>query len=206
VWIGIVVPGVIFLLWDGAFTRMGVWGFNPSYLSGIYIGVLPVEEVLFFVCIPYACVFTYAAFNYLIEKDYLYKSQRAISATLIVMCTFIALLNVYKWYTCTIFGGVAFYLFLLQFVWKVNYLGRFYFCYCVLLIPFLIVNGVLTGSWTDNPVVWYNDAENLNLRITTIPVEDIFYGMLLFVMNVSVFEALKKRSSRLYKPLIARPL
>ena len=74
-------------------------------------------------------------------------------------------------------------------------MGRFYFAYGVILIPFFIVNGILTGSFISSEVVWYNDAHNLGLRIGTIPVEDIFYGMLLILMNIAIFEWLQERAS-----------
>jgi lycopene cyclase domain-containing protein len=57
-----------------------------------------------------------------------------------------------------------------------------------MLIPFFIVNGVLTGSWIDNQVVWYNDAENLGIRIGTIPVEDSIYAYSMILMNLFFFE------------------
>jgi lycopene cyclase domain-containing protein len=190
-WVAILIPGIIFIVWDEIFTKMGIWGFNPKYLSGFYLGSLPIEEILFFICIPYACVFTYEAFNYLIKKDLLGSSQKLISTILIILSLVIGLLHTNNWYTCTTFLGLAAYLVLLQFIWKVPYLGRFYFSFCIILIPFFIVNGILTGSWIDDPVVWYNNAENLGIRIGTIPVEDIFYGMLLIVMNVSIFERLQ---------------
>ena len=41
-----------FIAWDVAFTKMGVWGFNPDYLIGVDILGLPVEEWMFFVTIP----------------------------------------------------------------------------------------------------------------------------------------------------------
>lgn len=193
VWPALLIPGIIFIAWDEIFTRLGVWGFNQKYLSGIYLGNLPLEEVLFFACIPYACLFTYEALNFLIKKDYLGPHQKVISVILIVASVLIGAFSIDKWYTCTTFFGLAGYIFLLQFIGKVTFLGRFYLAYLFMLVPFFIVNGILTGSWIDDPVVWYNDAENLGLRAGTIPAEDIFYGMLLIMMNVSVFEWLQRR-------------
>lgn len=77
---------------------------------------------------------------------------------------------------------------------KSQWLGRFYGVYLVLLIPFMIVNGVLTGSGLQEPVVIYNDAQNLGSRILTIPVEDVFYGMLLILLNVLLFEKFKSKN------------
>lgn len=193
--VAILIPGVIFLIWDEFFTQLNVWGFNPEYLTGIYLGSLPLEEVLFFICIPYACVFTYEALNYLVKKDYLTLYQRAISIALIVVLIIVAALNLDKWYTATTFIGLAVYLLALEFIFRSAFLGRFYFSYIFVLIPFFVVNGILTGSFIEGEVVWYNDAENLGIRIGTIPVEDVFYGMLLLLMNVSVFEWLQRKKN-----------
>lgn len=57
---GFLIVGIPFIVWDILFTEMKVWGFNADYLTGISLYNLPIEEVLFFVVVPFACTFIYA--------------------------------------------------------------------------------------------------------------------------------------------------
>jgi len=152
---------------------------------------LPIEEWLFFVCIPYASVFTYACLNLLIKKDFLEPYAKPFSWVLIVVLSIIAFANIERVYTSVTFFSAALFLLIHLLILKSDYLGRFFFTYLIIfLFPFLIVNGILTGSFLTEPVVWYNNEENLSLRIFTIPVEDFVYGLLLFLMNVTIYELL----------------
>ena len=96
-------PGVFFLVWDEFFTNIGVWGFNDRYITGLKLGHLPVEEVLFFICIPYSCVFTYFALGQLLNKDYLKNHQRKISLLLIIGLVAVGLTFIQRAYTGTAF-------------------------------------------------------------------------------------------------------
>ena len=171
---------------------MGIWGFNPRYLTGIYIANLPVEEILFFITIPFACVFTYDSLNYLIKKDLFGKFSSNISYVLVALLIIVALLNLGKLYTSVTFLLTAAFILFHEIILKSPYMGRFYFSYMVLLVPFFIINGLLTGTLIEEQVVWYDNTQNLSVRILTIPVEDSVYGLLLILMNVTLFEYFKR--------------
>jgi lycopene cyclase domain-containing protein len=197
-WPAIIITALIFIVWDIAFTEMGVWGFNPKYVSGIYIFNLPLEEVLFFICIPYACIFTYFALIHLLKKDYLFPHQELISSALAIVLLISGMYHMDKWYTGVTFVATGLLIAYQMLFLKPRYMGRFYIAFLVILIPFFIVNGILTGSFLDEPVVWYNNKENLGIRIGTIPLEDFFYALLLLTMNVSIYEWLKTRVGDYY--------
>lgn len=190
----ILVSALIFIAWDAAFTAMGVWGFNPQYVSGIYLLGLPLEEILFFFCIPYACLFTYFALNNLVERDHLFPHQELISSLLIVLLLIFGSYYMDRWYTSVTFLLTGGFLALVLLKLRVRFMGRFYFAFAFLLIPFLIVNGILTGSLTAEPVVWYDNTENIGIRIGTIPIEDSVYALLMILMPITIWERLEERS------------
>jgi lycopene cyclase domain-containing protein len=184
---------VVFIPWDMLKTCLGVWGFNPRYLLGFYIGNLPIEEWMFFIAIPYACLFTYYALNYLVKKDYLGKYADRITLALAGVLLFFGLMNIGKLYTSVTFISTGGFLLFHRYFIRAGFMGRFYLMYLVTLLPFFIVNGLLTGSFIPEEVVNYDDIQNLGIRLGTIPVEDMVYGLLMLLMNVTWFEYLKNR-------------
>ncbi len=69
--------------------------------------------------------------------------------------------------------------------YKIN-LSSVYTAYLAVIPFFLISNGFLTGSFTPEPIVWYDNDENLARRVFTIPVEDFFYGFLMVAGNIVI--------------------
>lgn len=191
-WLANLITITPFIAWDVWFTDMGIWGFNPAYLSGLYLFNLPIEEVLFFICIPYACVFTWHCFSVLKWKEKYSNNLNFISYFLFALSIVIALIFNQQLYTFYTALSLALLLGFLLFR-KTKWLGSFYLIYLVLLIPFTIVNGILTGTGIENEIVWYNNDHNFSIRYLTIPIEDIFYGMVLILLNVSIFEYFKPK-------------
>lgn len=194
IWPGLLITGVIFLFWDVLFTVDNVWSFNPKYITGITILQLPIEEIFFFLTVPFACIFIYACLNYYIKWEMDTRLTRIISNLLIILSILILLFYHHRLYTRVTFTLLAFLVILLQFIYKARWLNRFYISFLVVLIPFYIINGVLT-AW---PVVIYNNAQNMGLRLGTIPVEDHFYCMALLLMNVAFFEYFRLRSIKIH--------
>jgi lycopene cyclase domain-containing protein len=190
---GIFVSAIFFIAWDMLFTKMGVWGFNPKYITGVYVYVLPLEEVLFFFTIPYACLFTFFALNHLIEKDYLFPHHELISSFLIIVTLIAGIYFLDKWYTSTTCLLTGFFLSHHMLNVRPRYMGRFYFTFFILLIPFLLINGLLTGSFTDEPVVWYDHHETIGVRLFTIPAEDILFGMMVMLIPIYLTDKLEER-------------
>jgi len=176
VFLAISIVAIPFLIWDVWFTSMGVWGFNPAYLLGPTIVNLPFEEVLFFFFIPYASIFTHYALLYFFPNLELSKNvTKGLTISFIIFAIIIVILNYEKWYTSINFSVFAA-LLIYALITKDTILKSFYITFLVVLIPFFIVNGLLTGSFIEDQVVWYNNAENLGIRLGTVPVEDAFYA------------------------------
>lgn len=185
-----IVPALLYIVWDIYFTSENVWSFNEKYITGLKLVNLPLEEVLFFFVIPYCCIFIYECircyFPQLKPKRIADIIMRALAAVLLITGLFFYK----KYYTCWTFSFCA--LFIMSIYFFKNFFKNFnqvsfLISFVIVLIPFLIVNGFLTAI----PVVLYNDEENLGIRIYTIPFEDIFYGMLLVMMDISLYENLQ---------------
>ncbi len=191
----VAIVGGFFVIWDVWFTSMGVWGFTPEYLTGIDIINLPLEEWLFFITVPIACVFIYRVLNYFWPTPFFsLNTAFKVNLFLAFFSFAMAVMHTDKWYTGVNFGLIALYLLYIQYIAKPNWLAHFYRSYLIALIPFFIVNGLLTGFGLETQVVWYNDDHNLGTRIATIPFEDAFYGMLLVMGVVDLYERFSKNA------------
>jgi lycopene cyclase domain-containing protein len=179
-----------FLVWDLIFTDLKVWGFNKEYCSGISIFGLPIEECLFFLAIPFCSLFTHFAIFHLKPNLKLGKKiTRVLAITFLLLAILLVVFNYDKAYTCVNYSTFSIVL-LIGLVYRIELLQQFFISFIIILIPFFIVNGILTGAITPLPVVWYDDAENLGIRLVTIPIEDIGYAFTMLFGNLMLFDSL----------------
>jgi lycopene cyclase domain-containing protein len=182
----------IYLIWDILFTKYQVWQFNTEFLINKFIYNLPIEEYIFFLVVPYACLFIYECLKVYFPKidvraDYIWIGITILSIlmsiffyqriyTLITFgLTALTILALYK-YESVLFTRIKIHLIL---------------AWIIALIPMAYVNGVLTSK----PVLIYNNLNNCNFRIGTIPFEDFFYNLLLMIWMIYLYEKFKTKAN-----------
>lgn len=188
IFVSISITALLFIIWDIFFTIEKIWGFNPDYLLGINLIYLPIEEWLFFWLIPYASLFIYYSFQYFKPNWILTLNTSKYISYIIIFITLMVVLSHYD-KTYTLINFLMLWLILVFATLKKPYLlQRFYLAYLVVLIPFFIVNGILTGMLTPEPIVWYNNTENMGIRIITIPIEDFAYAFSMLLLSLTLID------------------
>lgn len=193
---GLILSGLLYLVWDYLFTIKNVWSFNPNYILGIKFFELPLEEILFFITVPFACIFIYECLISYLKINVSKLLSRNISIVLLAFSLVMLFLFSDKLYSLINFSTLAVILIYTLGKSTVLDMGKFYLAYLVSLLPFYVVNGILTAI----PIVMYNNAENMNFRVGTIPFEDHFYSMSLILLNLLFFEYFRNRKSTNGKP------
>jgi len=181
--ISIILVGAPFIIWDMLFALNGVWAFNPCRVLGFRFFGLPIEEILFFITVPYSCLFLYHALEgKIINKKvfynhYLYLILAFIS--LIISVTFFQ-----KEYTYTVFLLLAVLLALASSLFRKLFGSLIYWIWIIFgMVLFFIFNYFLTAL----PIVIYSPNSILNIRILTIPFEDFFYNFCMLTLYLAVY-------------------
>ena len=181
------IVGVVYIGWDILKTAADVWGFVERYSGSVKLLGLPLPEILFFVAVPFSCLFIYEVVCAYFKERTL-KIPRWVWFAAAAILSVLALIFRRQTYTLTVLLSVALF-FVLGAALQPGLLSsrRFWIAMLLTYIPFLIFNGILTGV----PIVMYNDVENWGVRVYTIPLEDFFYSFSLLGFNIFVFRVLR---------------
>ena len=179
------VVSSLFVVWDALATARGDWAFNDQYIGPNRLFGLPLEEVFFFITVPYSCIFLYETFRtYFKERPVLYN--RYIYGVLAIACFIAAAVLINKTYSATvlIMTGALFTSAFLCF--RSVFSSGLYWAYIIVCtILFAIFNQVLTSL----PVVTYSSQAITGIRLGTIPIEDFLYNysLLSFYLIIYLF-------------------
>jgi len=187
--ISIIVVGIIYITWDIVATARGDWSFNDKFITGIRLAGLPLEEILFFITAPYACLFIYESLATLLKDRKLPVKQYFFY----ILAGGLIILGLYYWeqpYTSTALVVCGLF-FAFSSIFYVSLLKSFlYWLYCgVVIVPFVIFNYLLTSL----PVVTYASSAIWNVRFFTIPAEDFLFNFSMLSFHAGVYIVVKSR-------------
>ncbi len=193
-WSSILIASAVislpFLIWDYLFTAQGFWGFNTDYLTGVHLGILPIEEILFFFVVPFACTFIYECCKYYFRHHQWTGLNKGLVIAIPLYGLVLSIVGDAGWYTVIVLLSML----MVLYTWlkgpDLRYVG---ISFVISLIPFFLVNGILTGGLSEAPIVWYNETQFSGIRLWTIPMEDLLYAFSLIVSVILLFEYIEAR-------------
>ena len=180
--------GIPFIIWDSFSTSNNIWNFNSNFVDTFRIVHLPIEEILFFITVPYSILFLYESFLFYTKEDSkTFKVYPIFITSLLTLLT--AIIFIEKNYTFTILiifslVQLTFYFTKPKFIFRKKFILFMLFTF----IPFGIVNYFLTSI----PIVNYNQEEILGIRMITIPLEDFVYSFSLISCYLYFYELSKR--------------
>lgn len=178
-----------YIVWDVIATERGDWAFNPEHLIGAYILGLPIEEVLFFITVPYSCIFIYETVSFYIkEKDLIFNKKFFLVPSILLVLLGTIFYDQNYTFTVSIFAA-SFFIGAILFKESLLASRNFWITILIGFIPFLIVNYFLTSI----PVVTYNEAAFSGKRFITIPYEDFLYSFSMISLWILFYELAKEK-------------
>jgi len=191
----ILIVGTSYILWDILVTFRGDWWFEDEFLIGIKIFGLPIEEILFFIVVPYACIFIYENLVYFV-RDKKIPFNKWFYITLAAVFIIIGIIFRNQDYTILSMFSCALF-FILTSTLKPEILkSRNYWFYIILsFIPFIIFNYLLTSLIVVgyNPDAIWGGFGAWNGRFFTIPFEDFFYNFSMLSFYLMLYLHLKEK-------------
>ena len=173
--LSILVVSSSYIIWDIIVTEIGYWSFSEIYAGTLKIFNLPLGEWFFFIVVPYATVFIYECVRAYTKEKILHIPRYVF----IIIGSFGILPLIFfldKGYT--VLMGIVFFitLILISLIAYEKFQSSWTLIGLILTyIPFLIFNGFFTYL----PIVSYNSAAIIGLRVISIPIEDFFYSFTL---------------------------
>ena len=177
---------LVFGAWDAWMAARGIWSFNPAHAGEFRFLHLPPGEWLFCVCVPYACLFVLECVRAYVPDRAVQMNRAGVPAATAFFCVAAWMFRELG-YTAPVFLSAGLALAALEGTAPATLRSRnFWIALGLTYLPFLVANGFLTGI----PIVRYDDAENLAIRVGPIPLEDFFFSFSMLGLSVLVHDGI----------------
>lgn len=188
--ISILIIGTLYTAWDIFATYRGHWSFNPAHVLGIKFFGLPLEEVLFFITVPYSCIFAYEGIKYYLKDAKLFEKNRNLSLVVGIIFVILSFLPIGGEYTTLAFISVGLAVIFISFFMDELFSSKLFWIYTVFsVLVFLIFNYLLTSI----PVVEYSSLAIIGFRVITIPIEDFMFNFSMLTLYLAIYLFFKRR-------------
>ncbi|MEJ5306985.1 MAG: lycopene cyclase domain-containing protein [candidate division WOR-3 bacterium] len=182
--------GIPFIIWDSVATKRGDWYFNSKYVNTTRIFDLPLEEILFFLTVPYACLFLYEGIKFFVFDTKMKRLPNIMTTSTGLTFILLGVYFIFTPYTSTVFFVTGLTFIMLSYCFNFLLENVHYYIFLVItFVLFFIFNSLLTGI----PIVFYSKSAITNLRIGTIPVEDFFYNFSLLTLYLGIYEIVNRK-------------
>jgi lycopene cyclase domain-containing protein len=186
----IIVPGIVFVATDVFVTDL-FWYFNSEHILGIFFLTVPVEEILFFITVPFGCLVLWVNWKKLSDNRHSIRSAPLIFAAIAVVLATVSF-SLHLSYTSFVLAALLLCI-IIDGILRTRLFRKLVFLQYLGIVSMLtfIFNLYLTAR----PVVTYNLLMKTNLQVATIPLEDFVYGVVLVSFVVILYEYMEHRSA-----------
>lgn len=182
--VSLLIVGIFFISWDVFATSRGHWSFNPDYVYNIKFLGLPLEEILFFVTVPYSCLFVYESIIHFLGDKNLFSPRKWLFKIIGLLITLSAFVFLTEEYTFLAIFSVGVSVLFVSLVNGEMFSSRAYWIYTILTLGlFLIFNYILTSF----PVVQYSSDAISGFRVLTIPIEDFLFNLSMLTNYLTIY-------------------
>lgn len=183
--ISIAVVAPVYIIWDQLAVIFGTWKFDSANVIGIYFFHLPIEEVSFFLVVPFSTLLIYEVISSHLKGKISGRIILTVSSVSIILLILLGVLNISRSYTsiASFFAAASIVIGLLLDRQLMERKSLWVYM-AISYIPFVFFDHLMVSI----PVFTYGANAIIGLRIAEIPVEEFLYVFSLLMSYVIVYD------------------
>lgn len=186
--IGVVAP--IYILWDELAVIYDTWSFDKYHVIGLYFFYLPLEEVAFFLVVPFSTLLIFEVLRAKIKGDFPKRIVTFVGLILSAFFIIFGLLYISKSYTSVASFFAAFSIITALILDRDLMVRKSLWLYIAIsYIPFIFFDHIMVSL----PIFTYGKGSIIGIRIWGIPFEEFMYVFSLLLLYTVFYDFSRNR-------------